>query len=53
MDDDNESSRSDVFEGVGDWARIVGDVDERFLDLIFCVIRVCENGRAYACNGFE
>lgn len=49
--DDMESSTSDVLEGVGDVERR-GEV-LRFLDRIFCVIRVWENGRACADSGLE
>jgi hypothetical protein len=51
VDDDIESSRSDVLEGVGELARR-GEV-LRFLDRIFCVMRVWEKGRAWAAKGLE
>jgi len=49
--EDIESSTSDVEDGVGDVDRR-GEV-LRFLERIFWVIRVWENGRACADNGFE
>ncbi len=51
VDDDTESSISDVLDGVGEVSRS-GDV-LRFLDRIFWVILVCENGLAWAGKGFE
>jgi hypothetical protein len=54
-DDDTESSISDVFDGVGElplWGELEREA-ERFLDRIFWVIRVCENGREFAGNGLE
>ena len=51
VDDETESSISDVLEGVGEVERS-GDL-LRFLERIFCVIRVSENGRACAVNGLE
>lgn len=53
---DTESSTSEVLDGVGDVERrgeaLRGEV-LRFLDRIFCVIRVWENGRACADKGLE
>src|SRR6266536_4669543 len=51
VDDETESSISDVLEGVGEVERS-GDL-LRFLERIFCVIRVSENGRACAVSGLE
>ncbi len=51
-DDDIESSMSEAVEGVGELALISGDA-LRFLDRIFCVIRVWENGRVRVDNGLE
>ena len=51
VEDETESSMSDVFEGVGELERS-GDL-LRFLERIFCVIRVSENGRACAVSGLE
>ena len=55
VEDDIESSRSDIFDGVGELARSVdSDVElVSFVDLIFCVIRVWEKGLACAGEGFE
>jgi hypothetical protein len=49
--EDIVSSLSELFDGVGEVARS-GEV-LRFLDRIFCVIRVCENGLACVDNGLE
>lgn len=48
VEDETESSMSDVFEGVGELDRSGG-----LLERIFCVIRVSENGRACAVSGLE
>lgn len=55
VDEETESSWSEVLDGVGELAR--SDEFEvevvRFLDRIFCVIRVWEKGLAWAANGLE
>lgn len=51
VDDETDSSMSDTLSGDGEFARR-GEV-LRFLERIFCVILVCEKGRACAGNGFE
>lgn len=54
VEDDTDSSSSDIFEGVGELGlRVESDTELIFLDLSFCVIRVCENGRCCVCVGFE
>lgn len=55
VDEDTDSSMSDVLDDGGEPApRDELDVEVmRFRDRIFCVIRVCEKGRAGAANGFE
>lgn len=54
VEDDTDSSGSDMFDGVGELALTAGfEVELTFLDLSFCVIRVCENGRCCVCVGFE
>lgn len=54
VEDDTDSSRSDIFEGVGELAlKVEFATEPTFRDLSFCVIRVCENGRCCVCVGFE
>lgn len=55
VDDDTESSWSDVFDGVGELARSDESRLElvSFVDRIFCEILVWEKGRACVGMGFE
>ena len=54
-DDETESSWSEVLDGVGEPARRDESEVEllSFVERIFCVIRVWENGRACAGKGLE
>jgi hypothetical protein len=55
VDEETESSWSEVLDGVGELARREESEVElvSFVERIFWVIRVCEKGRACAGNGFE
>lgn len=54
VEDDTDSSGSDKFEGVGEVAlKAEFDTELIFLDLSFCEIRVCENGRCCVYVGVE
>jgi len=53
VEDETESSTSDVLDGVGELARSEESEALRFLERIFCVIRVWEKGRACAAKGLE
>lgn len=54
VEDDTDSSSSDIFEGVGELAlKAASETELMFLDLSFCEIRVCENGRCCVWLCFE